>query len=99
MVRPKFYKTIHLPPWPTASGICRGPRRQGHSAVAHAVGGASGGPVGLTAAGHGVRSLTLWATAVGGYRQAVAWPPGNAAGHDSMYRPDVVRCGGRIFFL
>jgi hypothetical protein len=40
------------------------------------------------AMGHGGRSLPP-----GG---SVA--PGNAAGHDGMYGPTAVRCGGRIFF-
>jgi hypothetical protein len=50
-----------------------------------AVGAASNGLLGLTAACHDVRSLTPWAMAVGAYRQAAACPPGNTAGHGGMY--------------
>jgi hypothetical protein len=34
MIRPKFCRTIHLPPWPTASGVLS-PRGTTAGAVAH----------------------------------------------------------------
>jgi hypothetical protein len=76
-----------------------GPRRQGHNAVVHD--GRSRQQWARRSYRYGPRRkvLTPWAMALGAYRQAVAWPPGNTAGHDGMYGPTVVGCSGRFFFV
>jgi hypothetical protein len=72
---------------------------RGPTAARH--GGMGRGPLARahTAVGHSVRSLPPSRTAVGAYRQAAAWPPGSAAGHDGMYGPTAVGSGGRIFLV
>jgi hypothetical protein len=89
MVRQTFCKTIHLSPWLTASGV---------NAVAHGVRDLTPWPTAVGAASSGPVVSPPQATALGGYCQAAAWPPGNAASHDGMYGLTVVGCGGSFFF-